>query len=410
MQSKLFIPEKLNVGYQNRQGTYTGKLAYVIYYDESGKLRKEASWNSWRDSKIDNDIFENVPTEGFVFNKSGGGNPSWSERKAFCRVHDPRGFEFEIGMDNLMYILECCDIMKGKGVIGELVYAWEGKDLVLLPVESESYKESKRYTDVLVNKEQIKAKDLKVGYTYIDKDEDKYIYLGKFHEYDYRTDYNDSNRRQKVTKSKAKKFFFAEECRWSSNRDFPWMIKTVSSLGKKFIKELDIGCVQDFTPFQDMLEHSQYYSPVDESKDELYPIDTKFIIERVLDKDKHSYDRRIGFYTKAYGANRKYDIVMEKVYDRPYSWYNSSERKVIGVEAVVTFKYGDYGYKEDEVYRGSLEEFFTRFTGDMAPCFIKRYLENGKWYSFKGSLAESQINKDDYVPKETTNKIEEEQE
>lgn len=29
--SAIFIPAKLRVGYQNRQGCYTGKLAYVIY-------------------------------------------------------------------------------------------------------------------------------------------------------------------------------------------------------------------------------------------------------------------------------------------------------------------------------------------------------------------------------------------
>lgn len=51
MKSNIFIPKTINVGYQNRSGTYTGKLDYVIYYDEKGKLRKEASWNSWRDEK-----------------------------------------------------------------------------------------------------------------------------------------------------------------------------------------------------------------------------------------------------------------------------------------------------------------------------------------------------------------------
>ena len=34
MKSNIFIPQKINVGYQNRSDTYTGKLAYVIYYDE----------------------------------------------------------------------------------------------------------------------------------------------------------------------------------------------------------------------------------------------------------------------------------------------------------------------------------------------------------------------------------------
>lgn len=407
MQSKLFIPEKLNVGYQNRQGTYTGKLAYVIYFDESGKLRKEASWNSWRDSKIDNDIFENVPTEGFVFNKSGGGNPSWSERKAFCRVHDPRGFEFEIGMDNLMYILECCDIMKGKGVIGELVYAWEGTELVLMPVESEAYKESKRYTDVLINKEQIKAKDLKVGYTYLDKDETKYIYLGKFHEYDYSRDWNAPGRPYVTTKKKAKKFFFAREYSWSSNKDFPYTLDTVSSLGKKFIKELDVGCVQDFTPFQDMLEHSYQYSPVDETKTEFIPIRQTAIIKRLFDKERSSWDRSVRFFTHEGGRAREYYLRLEDKYNKPYSYYNNSDRKIIGVEAVVTYS-RDRHYSDYVEYRGAVEDLFDTFTGDMTPCFIKRYLENGKYYNTEGFVPEEQVNRDDYKEKE--NKIEEEQE
>ena len=66
MNSSIFVPKTINVGYQNRSGTYTGKLAYVIYYDEKGKLRKEISWNGWRDDKIPNDEFDNVPTEGFI--------------------------------------------------------------------------------------------------------------------------------------------------------------------------------------------------------------------------------------------------------------------------------------------------------------------------------------------------------
>ncbi|UNA01612.1 flap endonuclease [Bacillus phage vB_BcgM] len=407
MQSKLFIPEKLNVGYQNRQGTYTGKLAYVIYFDESGKLRKEKSWESWRDSKINNDIFENVPTEGFVFNKSGGGNPSWSERKAFCRVYDPRGFEFEIGMDNLMYILECCDIMKGKGVIGELVYAWEGTELVLVPVESEAYKESKRYTDVLLNKEQIKGKDLKVGYTYLDKDENKYVYLGKFHEYDYSRDWNAPGRPYTTTKKKAKKFFFAREYSWASNKEFPYTLDTISSLGKKFIKELEIGCVQDFTPFQDMLEESYKYSPVDETKTEFIPINQAAILNRLTDESRSSWDRSVRFYTIEEGRTRELYLRLEDKYNKPYSYYSNNDRKIIGVEAVVSYS-RDRHYKDYIDYRGSVEELFDTYTGVNAPCFIKRYLENGKYYSTEGFVPEEQESRTDYEEKET--KIEEEQE
>ena len=126
--STIYVPKKINVGYQNRNDTYTGKLAYVIYYDEKGKLRKETSWNSWRDEKIPNNEFENVPTEGFVLNKHAGGVENswgWNARKSYCRVYDPRGFEFEITIENLLYILENCSSIKGKGLEGEF-------DLIIL--------------------------------------------------------------------------------------------------------------------------------------------------------------------------------------------------------------------------------------------------------------------------------------
>ena len=39
--SNFFIPEKIKVGYNSRNDTYTKKLAYIIYYDNKGVLRKE---------------------------------------------------------------------------------------------------------------------------------------------------------------------------------------------------------------------------------------------------------------------------------------------------------------------------------------------------------------------------------
>lgn len=47
MKSNLYIPKKIHVGFQKRSDTYTGKLAYVIYEDEKGVLRKQGSWDGW---------------------------------------------------------------------------------------------------------------------------------------------------------------------------------------------------------------------------------------------------------------------------------------------------------------------------------------------------------------------------
>ena len=148
---KLYIPKKINVGYNKRSDTYTGKLGYIIYWDDKGKLRKEDSWQSWRDKAIEPNEYENVPTEGFVLNKDVGGTQrswSWNARREKVRVYDPRGFEFEITIENLLYILAECTSTKGKGLEGKFVYSWAGKELVLLPVDTQEYKKSAGFTDL----------------------------------------------------------------------------------------------------------------------------------------------------------------------------------------------------------------------------------------------------------------------
>ena len=80
----IYVPKKIKVGFNNRNDTYTGKLAYIIYYDEKGKLRKETSWNSWRDKSIDPEEYDNEPTSGFVLNKKVGDySGSWGNHRPF---------------------------------------------------------------------------------------------------------------------------------------------------------------------------------------------------------------------------------------------------------------------------------------------------------------------------------------
>lgn len=93
---KLFIPSKIRVGYVKRDDTYTNRLAYVIYYDSKGKLRKETSFEQWRDKKIRVDEFENKPHSGFVINKGVKRYGHWGSGRSMIRIYDDRGIEFEI--------------------------------------------------------------------------------------------------------------------------------------------------------------------------------------------------------------------------------------------------------------------------------------------------------------------------
>jgi hypothetical protein len=253
MNSKIFIPTKIKVGFQTRSDTYTGKLGYVIYHD--GKVwRKEKSWEGWRFKYIDSATFQaeknasfqqqvkrytdmyntpktqlshyhyrdqyetiekflrayrldridryqynpynqsedpsiepvehdNVPTEGFVLNKKAGGDRyGWNPRQTYCRVYDPRGFEFEITIPNLLYILENTTSSVGKGLEGKFIYGWSGTELVLIPEKASEYKDMLKFTNIQ-NKSVLKSTLVK-GEKYTTSDLTTVIYMDEAPAYD----------------------------------------------------------------------------------------------------------------------------------------------------------------------------------------------------------------------------------
>ncbi|ASR79707.1 hypothetical protein JANET_227 [Bacillus phage Janet] len=383
MKTKMLLPDKIKVGFQYRSDTYSGKLAYVTYFDHKGELKKANSWEGWRDTDIEPVEMDNLPTEGFVFNRSGGGNPSWSDRKAFCRVWHPDGWEFEISIDNMMYIMACCDIMKGKGVIGELIFAWDGQTLVLLPVESPAYTDIVEYTQFITQNEPLKAKDLKVGYTYLDKDEQEYVYLGRFFEYGSKP----------LERSKARKHFFAAKSSWDKS-DFPYYVTTVGSLGKRFLMEHPRGVVEDFTPYQELLDSSFYYSPIKFSAPELVPLSYRDIYKRMdylIEQD--DWNPKVTFHVPKWGANHVFALKRRKVYGGDKAPYLRTAADVIGYEFYVTKAAEDYYWNDSEIWCGTLDEFEEEFSGNMQPHYTKTYLESGKVYKVSGYNPET--NKED---------------
>ena len=321
----IYIPEKIKVGYQNRYDTYTKKLAYVIYYDEKGKLRKETSWNNWRDEKIEPDDFDNEPTRGFVLNKKVGDYAGdWgNHRQAYCRIYDPRGFEFEITINNLLYILEHCDCLKGKGLDGEFVYGWDGKDLILIPVDSPDYKEIKSRTDKIQNGKRFKGKDLIIGATYLTKNDQKWVYMGRFDKW------------EKLTNCFRKSWYWSsdKDGKWEFNLDDTWTLmpndkKTAykyvskgkyywfytghnnySSFQKyrfearKSIGDILIDCVdekpsQNYAEYFDDLENDHFnYNPINFTSETLFDLPYDKFVDH-LNKLKHC--KYTYFYNSSY--------------------------------------------------------------------------------------------------------------
>lgn len=192
MEEKLYIPKKLKVGFQKRSDTYTKKLAYVIYIDDKGVLRKEKSWQSWRDKKITPLDVDNVPHSGFVLHKDVQRNSEYfGSGRNMIRVYDDRGIEFEISCDNLIFILMNTNCHK-RGLEGEFVYSWFGTELVLLPVGCDEYKKAQLFTQVQ-GKSLTKA-DLIPGCAYTTKKLETLIYLGNFNWREEKYNYSAGNR------------------------------------------------------------------------------------------------------------------------------------------------------------------------------------------------------------------------
>lgn len=198
MQDKLYIPTELHVGQQDRAGTYTGRLGYIVYKDAKGKLRKEKSWNGWRDHKIDPVITDNEPMTGFTLNKgiARGGYDWYSQRTEKVRVYDPRGFEFEISIDNLLGVLMHSDVSK-RDIVQACVYAWAGTELVLLPTNTEDYEASSKHTSKQTMK--VGARELVVGHTYeLKSGKENVVYVGKYTIFGDKNSNGDRNNRYEV--------------------------------------------------------------------------------------------------------------------------------------------------------------------------------------------------------------------
>ena len=367
MKNTIFIPEKINVGFRERDDTYTKKLAYVIYFDQKGVLRKETSWNGWRDKKIENEIHKNEPTSGFVLNKKAGGcSTGWNHRQTYVRIYDPRGFEFEITVPNLLYILENTNSIKGKGLEGEFVYGWDGKDLILIPCDSPDYKEITEFNKLLHSNKSIKVKDLKLGGTYLTKNNEEWVYMGRFDYHTRDSEYNHATRKYDYFDvNKGKYHFFVREAKYNYNNEKYLAILTLKSLSGRFIDTVSEECVDNYAVLMDKLERSTEYSPIDDSKDEYLP----YTFEEFVGKCEKEW-WTVNFYTENHKPKK---IHFNKRNDVSQGLYEEIEEEY----------FEDSGWRgkvrrirTHRVSFGSLREVYDKYN----PHYLNKYLANGKLY------------------------------
>lgn len=352
MNDNVFIPKTLHVGFQERINTYTGKLAYIIYEDEKGEIRKEKSWNSWRDKEIEPLKILNEPISGFVLNKKAGGYASgWNHRQTYIRIYDPRDFEIEITVANLIYILEHTHSIKGKGLEGEFVYCFDKGEMWLMPVCSPDYTEIKTFNEQIYAQKKILAKDLIIGATYKTKKNENFIYLGKF-------DYYEKNN----LKPKEKRHFFYDESGYYQK------FVSYKSISGKFIDVVDEECAFNYTELFEELESKTCYSPYNPELNEYEPLEKQEWIDFVKEENKRFREDNFAFKNK---HDEYIECRLKYIYGDK-CFVISPVKEYYPVWSIEGAKrYGFSYFTADEI-----ETIFE----EIKPYKIKKYLSNGKPY------------------------------
>lgn len=372
MDTQLYIPKRIKVGYVKRDDTYSKKLAYIIYWDDKGKLRKETSWESWRDKKIEPEEFDNKPQSGLVLHKDikryNWGN--FSSKRTMIRVYDPRGIEFEITTENLIGVLMNTDCSK-RGLIGDFVYAWSGPELVLLPTNAEEYEKASQYTALQAGK--VSAKGLVPGCVYRTKKQEDFIYVGRYLWYTWESEskYSGPYERESeklhiftpVEKKKKEDYYFEKWITKSSLESFASKVTEdpvenfsdiIESFGKeshsaKIVKWEVIPCeISTETKKSDYkddvsLKRSIYFSVRDNI---IYETAVSRATERKNNANSNKAEYTLlGYQTREY---KKFDLntqILDDIKDPynnyHYSWDRDDRRPVFSQETIQKQGLGD---------------------------------------------------------------------
>lgn len=182
----IMLPEKLKVGFQKRADTYNGKLAFITYFNMDGSVKNERTFENWTDDKIEKELFDNVPQKGFVLNKGVKRYSSFGGNNQKIRIYDPRGFEFEITVDNLVELTQYSDI-NYQEITQECILAWRGNQIYLVPTNSQTYSELQNMEKASNVQVRIidKKEALVVGNSYATKSMPYLYYMGKFEKGDF---------------------------------------------------------------------------------------------------------------------------------------------------------------------------------------------------------------------------------
>jgi hypothetical protein len=187
---KLF--EKVYVGFQKRNTESGSPLGFLTPWGEDSAARgRMATVDKWSSSsKLQAVILDNIPVSGFRVSDSARRN-GWNGGNTVIQIEDPRGFELQITVDNMIQIMSGNLILDGEIKV-PCVWGRDGKDNILLPTNSEPYMNAIENTERL--KQTFSMRSVKLGNKIELKDGRVGIYYGAYYQV-MRKHYSDNAKR-----------------------------------------------------------------------------------------------------------------------------------------------------------------------------------------------------------------------
>lgn len=159
---KISIPNTVYVGFRVRDGELLGFL--TPDGTDASAMKRRATVDKWRDSSIQPMTFTNDAIMGFKMVKSIQ-RYGWNGGNVVVRILDPRGFEMEITVANLLAIMEENVIAQGE-IQTPCLWGRDGGKNYLIPTDSQIYRDAVAHTELKKqNVKKIPTNELKIGDT-----------------------------------------------------------------------------------------------------------------------------------------------------------------------------------------------------------------------------------------------------
>lgn len=174
------IPEKMYVAFQRAMHDGHVHQGYMTSYGTDAASKKRManlrhSTGADKDNGLEPVVLENKPMYGFKISRALRSN-GWRSEIQTVSIEDPRGFQFDVTVANLIMLTDNNLIHNGE-IIQQCIWARDGQSNLLLPVNCQPYQDALVNTDRVSKR--VNTRAVRPGFEVLLHDGRKGMYMGQ---------------------------------------------------------------------------------------------------------------------------------------------------------------------------------------------------------------------------------------